>query len=57
MVMVSGAYSKVYPTAAVTDIPYTFFSAPVAWKVLDGQFSKDLGEHGLKQTGLRTFSD
>ncbi|MBB4303974.1 tripartite ATP-independent transporter DctP family solute receptor [Rhodobium orientis] len=56
VVMVSGAMSKVCPAASVLDIPYTFPSAPVAWKVLDGEFGAALAEHCLEKTGLRTLA-
>lgn len=54
--MVSGAYANFCPAAAVTDIPYTFPSAPVAWEVMDGEFGSALAEHCLEQTGLRTLA-
>ncbi|WP_428239985.1 DctP family TRAP transporter solute-binding subunit [Gynuella sp.] len=56
MTMVSGAFSKVCKAASVTDIPYMFSSAPVAWKVLDGSFGQELAAHCLKETGLRTLA-
>jgi tripartite ATP-independent transporter DctP family solute receptor len=56
IVMVSGAMSKVCKAASVLDIPYTFPSAPVAWEVLDGPFGKELAQHCLDQTGLRTLA-
>ncbi len=56
MTMVSGAFSKVCPEAAVLDIPYMFSSAPVAWKVLDGPFGDELAAHCLQKTGLRTLA-
>jgi tripartite ATP-independent transporter DctP family solute receptor len=56
VVMVSGGMSKICKAAQVLDIPYTFASAPIAWDVLDGSFGKELAEHCLKQTGLRTLA-
>jgi tripartite ATP-independent transporter DctP family solute receptor len=56
MAMVSGAMAKVCKAADVLNIPYEFASAPIAWDVLDGQFGKDLAEHCLKQSGLRTLA-
>ena len=56
IVMVSGAYANFCPAAAVTDIPYTFPSAPVAWEVMDGEFGDDLAAHCLEETGLRTLA-
>ena len=54
--MVSGAYANFCPAVAVTDIPYTFPSAPVAWEVMDGEFGTALAEHCLEQTGLHTLA-
>ncbi|WP_074398597.1 MULTISPECIES: DctP family TRAP transporter solute-binding subunit [unclassified Halomonas] len=54
--MVSGAYANFCPAVAVTDIPYTFPSAPVAWEVMDGEFGTSLAEHCLEETGLRTLA-
>ena len=56
MTMVSGAYSKLCKEASVLEIPYLFPSAPVAWEVLDGEFGSKLGEHCLKETGLRNLA-
>lgn len=56
MAMVSGAMAKVCKAADVLNIPYTFPSPTVAWDVLDGQFGKDLAQHCLQQTGLRTLA-
>lgn len=56
MALVSGAMAKVCKTADVLNIPYTFSSATVAWDVLDGPFGKELAEHCLKKTGLRTLA-
>lgn len=56
MAIVSGAMSKVCQAASVLDIPYTFSSPTVAWDVLDGQFGKELAEHCLNETGLRTLA-
>lgn len=56
VVMVSGAMQQICPAAAVLDIPYMFPSAPIAWEVLDGEFGKDLAQHCLDQTGLRTLA-
>lgn len=56
MTMVSGAFAKVCKEASVLEIPYLFPSAPVAWEVLDGEFGKQLSQHCLEQTGLRTLA-
>lgn len=54
--MVSGAYANFCQAASVTDIPYMFPSAPVAWEVMDGEFGDALADHCLQQTGLRTLA-
>lgn len=56
MAMVSGPFARVCPEAGVLEIPYLFPSAPVAWSVLDGDFGKQLSEHCLAKTGLRTLA-
>lgn len=56
MVLVSGAMSQACPAASVLDIPYTFSSAPLAWKVLDGSFGDALAQHCLEETGLKTLA-
>ena len=56
VVMVSGGMSQICPTAAVLDIPYIFDSPVTAWRVLDGEFGKALGQHCLEITGLRTLA-
>jgi tripartite ATP-independent transporter DctP family solute receptor len=56
VVIVSGAMAKVCKIADVLNIPYTFSSAPVAWKVLDGPFGDALAAECLKKSGLRTLS-
>lgn len=55
VVIVSGGMSKICKAAQVLDIPYTFASATIAWEVLDGSFGKELGDHCLQKTGLRTL--
>ena len=44
MTMVSGAVANVFKEYQILDIPYLFSSAPVAWKVMDGWFGKELAE-------------
>lgn len=56
MAIVSGAMSKICKPASVLDIPYTFSSAVVAWKVLDGKFGDELSDYCLKKTGLKTLA-
>jgi len=56
MSMVSGAIAGQFKPAMVLDIPYLFSSAPVAWKVLDGPFGKELAEAILETTGMRVLA-
>jgi tripartite ATP-independent transporter DctP family solute receptor len=56
MTMVSGAFSSFCKEAGIFDTPYLFSSAPVAWKVLDGDFGKKVADQCLKETGLRTLA-
>jgi TRAP-type transport system periplasmic protein len=56
MAIVSGAMSTVCKAADVLNIPYTFSSPTVAWDVLDGPFGKELSQHCLEKTGLRTLA-
>ena len=56
MAIVSGAMAKVCKAADVLNIPYTFSSPTVAWDVLDGSFGKELADHCLQKSGLRTLA-
>ncbi|OGP93775.1 MAG: C4-dicarboxylate ABC transporter substrate-binding protein [Deltaproteobacteria bacterium RBG_16_48_10] len=56
MSMVSAAIAGYYKEAQVLDIPYLFSSAPVAWKVMDGGFGKEMAEDCLKKTGMRVLA-
>jgi TRAP-type transport system periplasmic protein len=56
VVMVSGAMSRVCAAAQVLDIPFIFSYPTVAWEVLDGPFGRDLAEHCLEESGLRTLA-
>ncbi len=56
MAMVSAAIASYYKEAQVLDIPYLFSSAPVAWRVMDGPFGKDMAADCLKKTGLRILA-
>ncbi len=56
MAIVSGAMSTVYKPADVLNIPYTFASPVIAWKVLDGKFGKELAADCLKRTGLNILA-
>lgn len=52
----SGVVANFYPDAMVTDIPYLFPSAKIAWAVLDGPFGKELSEGFYKSTGIRNLA-
>jgi tripartite ATP-independent transporter DctP family solute receptor len=56
MSFVSGAIAGFYKPAQVLDIPYLFASGPVAWKVMDGWFGKEMAADVLKQTGMRVLA-
>jgi len=56
MSMVSAAIAGYYKEAQVLDIPYLFSSAPIAWKVMDGWFGKEMAEDCLKKTGMRILA-
>lgn len=55
MCMVSAAIAGTYKEAQVLDIPYLFSSAPIAWKVMDSKFGKEMAEDILKKTGMRVL--
>ncbi len=56
MSMVSAAISGYFKEAQVLDIPYLFDSAPVAWKVMDGWFGREMADECLKKTGMRVLA-
>lgn len=56
MCLVSAAISGFYKEAQVLDIPYLFSDAPVAWKVMDGWFGKEMAEDCLRKTGMRVLA-
>jgi TRAP-type transport system periplasmic protein len=56
MSMVSAAIAGHFKEAQVLDIPYLFESAPVAWKVMDGWFGKELADECLRKTGIRVLA-
>lgn len=56
MCMVSAAIAGYYKEAQVLDIPYLFASAPIAWRVMDGWFGKEMAEDCLKKTGMRVLA-
>lgn len=56
MCMVSAAIAGYYKEAQVLDIPYLFASAPIAWKVMDGWFGKEMAEDCLRKTGMRVLA-
>jgi TRAP-type transport system periplasmic protein len=49
----SGVMGSFFPPAMVTDIPFLFPSAAVAWEVMDGPFGDRLREQFLRDTGVR----
>lgn len=51
----SGVMGGFLREAMVTDIPYLFPSASIAWKVLDGPFGSKLSNLLLEKTGLRNL--
>lgn len=56
MAIVSGAMAKLCKAADVLNIPYTFSDPTIAWDVLDGEFGRELADHCLAKTGLRTLA-
>lgn len=52
----SGPIANFYPNAMITDIPYLFPSAPIAYEVLDGAFGKKLAAGFLTETGMRCLA-
>jgi tripartite ATP-independent transporter DctP family solute receptor len=52
----SGVMGGFLPEAMVTDIPYLFPSATIAWEVLDGAFGEKLSDLLLEKTGLRNLA-
>jgi tripartite ATP-independent transporter DctP family solute receptor len=56
MGMLSGPLANYFKAAQVLDIPYLFSSYPVAWKVMDGWFGKELAAACLKETGMRILA-
>lgn len=53
MTMIAGALANFFKESQLLDAPYLFSSAPMAWRVLDGWFGKELADECLKKTGLR----
>jgi TRAP-type C4-dicarboxylate transport system substrate-binding protein len=51
-----GTMPGFFPEILVVGIPYLFESAPLAWKVLDGPFGRDLMEEMRKKTGIRCLT-
>ncbi len=51
----SGVMANFFPEAMMTDIPYLFPSASVAWEVLDGPFGQKLSDMFLARTGMRNI--
>lgn len=54
--VVSGVLGGFFPEAMITDIPYLFPSATVAWKVLDGPFGDKLSDLLLKKLRVRNLA-
>jgi len=52
----SGAMANFFPEAMVTQIPYLFPNATVAWKVLDGEMGDKLSTMLKEKTGLRNLA-
>ena len=52
----SGVIANFFPSAMVTDIPFLFPSAQVAWAVMDGPFGQKLSAQFLKETGMRNLA-
>lgn len=52
----SGVIGSFFQPAMMTDIPYLFPSATVAWKVLDGPFGQKLSDMFLARTGMRNLA-
>jgi tripartite ATP-independent transporter DctP family solute receptor len=51
----SGVVGSFFPESMMTDIPYLFPSASVAWAVLDGPFGQKLSDMFLARTGMRNL--
>ncbi|WMS40947.1 DctP family TRAP transporter solute-binding subunit [Acuticoccus sp. MNP-M23] len=51
-----GAMAGYYPKMQVWSIPYLFESAPVAWKVINGEFAREMQADILEQTGIRALA-
>ena len=52
----SGVIGSFFKESMITDIPYLFPNATVAWKVLDGPFGDKLSEMFLARTGMRNLA-
>jgi len=51
-----GPMGNLYPPIQATSIPYLISSYPVAYKVLDGKFGKELNQNLIKEKGLRILA-
>ena len=51
-----GTVPGFFPEISILSIPYLFESAPLAWKVLDGPFGRDLMEEMRQKTGIRCLT-
>lgn len=52
----SGVIGSFFKESMITDIPYLFPNATVAWKVLDGPFGAKMSEMFLAKTGMRNLA-
>ncbi len=52
----SGVIGSFFKESMITDIPYLFPSATVAWEVLDGPFGQKLSDMFLARTGMRNLA-
>jgi C4-dicarboxylate-binding protein DctP len=51
-----GALAGFYPPIQVWSVPYLFESAPVAWKVMNGDFADRMLDDILEVTGMRALA-
>ncbi len=51
-----GAFAGFYKPIQVWSIPYLFTSAPVAWKIMSGEFGNQMRADILEKTGIHAFA-
>jgi len=56
VILNDGVVGSLYTPIQVLSIPYLFSDREVAWRVLDGQFGKELSDDMAKQTGIRVLN-